>query len=127
MACRPCLYRHVVAYGSGLLPLAWCREPSKQPLLPAGYTPLHMAVGYSRIPSVQVLIDAGADPEKPDKKGRTVIALVEDLRKAMPLTAELMGRRSMLEQVMGVLTGGHHGGWSWHVGIQVVDLALACQ
>lgn len=68
-----------------------------------------MAVGYSRIPSVQVLIDAGADPERPDKKGRTVIALVEDLRKAMPLTAELMGRRSMLEQVMGVLTGGHHG------------------
>ena len=68
-----------------------------------------MAVGYSRIPSVQVLIDAGADPERPDKKGRTVIALVEDLRKAMPLTAELMGRRSMLEQVMGVLTGGLYG------------------
>ena len=81
----------------------------KKTLLPAGYTPLHMAVGYSRIPSVHVLIDAGADLERPDKKGRTVIALVEDLRKAMPLTAELMGRRSMLEQVIGVLTGGHHG------------------
>ena len=95
-----------------------------------------MAVGYSRIPSVQVLIDAGADPERPDKKGRTVIALVEDLRKAMPLTAELMGRRSMLEQVMGVLTGGHHGagngsltwpGVAWHLSREGCLVKAACR
>ena len=71
----------------------------------AGYTPLHMAVGYSRTTTVQVLLDFGADPEVGDKEGRTVVELVEKLRAAMPLTPELLGRRTMLEDVAGVLTG----------------------
>lgn len=69
-----------------------------------GYTPLHMAVGYSRTATVQVLLDFGADPEAADKEGRNVVDLVEKLRAAMPLTAELLGRRTMLENVAGVLT-----------------------
>lgn len=69
-----------------------------------GYTPLHMAVGYSRTATVQVLLDYGADPEAADKEGRTVVDLVEKLRAAMPLTPELLGRRTMLEDVAGVLT-----------------------
>ena len=71
----------------------------------AGYTPLHMAVGYSRTATVQVLLDFGADPEVADKEGRNVVDLVEKLRAAMPLTPELLGRRTMLENVAGVLTG----------------------
>jgi len=64
-----------------------------------------MAVGYSRTATVQVLLDYGADPEVADKEGRTVVDLVEKLRGAMPLTPELLGRRTMLEDVAGVLTG----------------------
>lgn len=64
-----------------------------------------MAVGYSRTATVQVLLDYGADPEVADKEGRTVVELVEKLRAAMPLTPELLGRRTMLEDVAGVLTG----------------------
>jgi hypothetical protein len=64
-----------------------------------------MAVGYSRTATVQVLLDYGADPEVADKEGRTVVDLVEKLRAAMPLTPELLGRRTMLEDVAGVLTG----------------------
>ena len=75
-------------------------------LMAAGYTPLHMAVGYSRTATVQVLLDFGADPEVADKEGRNVVELVEKLRAAMPLTPELLGRRTMLENVAGVLTGG---------------------
>ena len=77
-------------------------------LMAAGYTPLHMAVGYSRTATVQVLLDFGADPEVADKEGRNVVELVEKLRAAMPLTPELLGRRTMLENVAGVLTGGLH-------------------
>lgn len=47
---------------------------------PAGYTPLHMAVGYSRTATVQVLLDFGADPEVGDKDGKNVMDLVEKLR-----------------------------------------------
>ena len=64
-----------------------------------------MAVGYSRRATVQALLDFGADPEVADKKGRNVVKLVEDLRQAMPLSAETMGRRTMLEDVAAVLTG----------------------
>ena len=64
-----------------------------------------MAVGYSRTATVQVLLDFGADPEVADKEGRNVVDLVEKLRDAMPLTPELLGRRTMLENVAGVLTG----------------------
>lgn len=64
-----------------------------------------MAVGYSRTATVQVLLDFGADPEAADKEDRTVLDLVEKLRAAMPLTPELLGRRTMLEDVAGVLTG----------------------
>ena len=64
-----------------------------------------MAVGYSRTATVQVLLDYGADPEVGDKDGKNVMDLVERLRGAMPLSPELLGRRTMLEDVAGVLTG----------------------
>ena len=64
-----------------------------------------MAVGYSRTATVQVLLDFGADPEVGDKDGRNVMDLVEKLRGAMPLSPELLGRRTMLENVASVLTG----------------------
>lgn len=64
-----------------------------------------MAVGYSRTATVQVLLDYGADPEVADKDGKNVMDLVEKLRNAMPLSPELLGRRTMLEDVASVLTG----------------------
>ena len=64
-----------------------------------------MAVGYSRTATVQVLLDYGADPEIGDKDGKNVMDLVERLRGAMPLSPELLGRRTMLEDVAAVLTG----------------------
>ena len=76
-----------------------------------------MAVGYSRTATVQVLLDYGADPEVADKEGRTVVDLVEKLRAAMPLTPELLGRRTMLEDVAGVLTGT----------LGATDTAAACR
>ena len=67
-----------------------------------------MAVGYSRTATVQVLLDFGADPEVGDKDGKNVMDLVEKLRGAMPLSPELLGRRTMLEDVAGVLMGAQH-------------------
>lgn len=49
-----------------------------------------------------ITVDCGsdvADPEVADKESRTVVDLVEKLRAAMPLTPELLGRRTMLEDV----------------------------
>lgn len=76
-----------------------------------------MAVGYSRTATVQVLLDFGADPEAADKEDRTVLDLVEKLRAAMPLTPELLGRRTMLEDVAGVLTGTELHSYSLHLSV----------
>lgn len=71
----------------------------------AGYTPLHMAVGYSHVATVAALLEAGADPEVQDRQSRDVIALVESIRDKMPIAQEYMGRRMALEQVTGLLAG----------------------
>lgn len=52
-----------------------------------------------------MLLDFGADPEVRDKDGKNVMDLVEKRRGAMPLSPELLGRHTMLEDVAGVLTG----------------------
>lgn len=39
------------------------------PLLPAGYTPLHMASGYMHTGPMAALLEAGADPLIKDKQG----------------------------------------------------------
>ncbi|CAL8470619.1 g10161 [Coccomyxa elongata] len=68
-----------------------------------GYTPLHMAVGYSHVATVAALLEAGADPEVQDRQSRDVIALVESIREKMPIAPEYMGRRMALEQVTALL------------------------
>ena len=45
-----------------------------QHLLRAGYTPLHMAVGYSHVATVAALLEAGADPEV-GNQGKIIIPL----------------------------------------------------
>ena len=38
-----------------------------------GITPLGVAVGFNRIAIVEALLEAGADVEKPDGRGNTVL------------------------------------------------------
>lgn len=71
----------------------------------AGYTPLHMAVGYSHISTVRVLLEAGANPEIVDTQGRNVLQLVDSIREQMPLNPQLAGKRVALEEVSALLTG----------------------
>ena len=71
----------------------------------AGYTPLHMAVGYSHVGAVAALLDAGANPEVQDRQSRDVIALVESIQEKMPISPEWMGKRMALEQVISLLGG----------------------
>lgn len=71
----------------------------------AGYTPLHMAVGYSRVATVRTLLEAGANPEIPDTQGRNVIQLVDSIREQMPLNPQLAEKRIALEEVSALLTG----------------------
>ena len=75
----------------------------------AGYTPLHMAVGYSHVAVVAALLDAGANPEVQDRQSRDVIALVESIREKMPISPEWMGKRMALEQVISLLGSEWHG------------------
>ena len=69
----------------------------------AGYTPLHMAVGYSHVTVVAALLEAGANPEVQDRQSRDVIGLVESIREKMPISPEYMARRVALEQVISLL------------------------
>ena len=64
----------------------------------AGFTPLHLAVGYSHTPLVSLLLDAGADPEVRDAQGRDVVGLVASLRAATPPAPELVQRRVALDR-----------------------------
>jgi len=63
-----------------LLRFAWLLQSLVFVLRRAGYTPLHMAVGYSHVGSVKVLLDAGASPDIPDNQGRNVVQLVDSIR-----------------------------------------------
>ena len=64
-----------------------------------------MAVGYSHVGTVKVLLEAGASPEVPDNQGRNVVALVDSLRETMPMSPQLAGKRIALEEVSALLTG----------------------
>ena len=55
VAMRSCSAQRRVAGGV----VAWCLTER----LGAGYTPLHMAVGYSHVAVAAALLEAGADPE----------------------------------------------------------------
>ena len=81
-------------------------EPCVHACARAGYTPLHMAVGYSHVATVAALLEAGADPEVQDRQSRDVIALVQSIRDQMPVSPQFMGRRMALEQVTALLSGG---------------------
>lgn len=63
-----------------------------------------MAAGYMQTGVLQVLLEAGADPELKDKKGRDTVSLIDNLRTTMPLSVQTMQRRIALEQVANVLT-----------------------
>jgi hypothetical protein len=64
-----------------------------------GYTPLHMAAGYSQTASMMALLEADADPLLRDGKGQDVPLLIDGLRAKMPPVAQLLQRRMALEQV----------------------------
>lgn len=65
-----------------------------------------MAAGYLHTPVVALMMEYGADPEIKDAQGRSVTKLVEDLKKGMPLSAELVQRRYALEKVTEIVVGG---------------------
>ncbi|XP_057539445.1 signal recognition particle 43 kDa protein, chloroplastic [Amaranthus tricolor] len=71
-----------------------------------GLTPLHMAAGYARPEATRALLEAGADPEIEDGKGRTPLDLATEVLKATP-KGNLMqlGRRIGLENVVKILEG----------------------
>ncbi len=68
----------------------------------AGYTPLHMAAGYLHGSALVALLQGGANPEVKDRKGQSVLDLVDSLK------APMMGdpqRRLTLEKVSEILVG----------------------
>ena len=81
------------------------QAPNKMSHLSAGYTPLHMAVGYSHVGAVKALLDAGASPEIADNQGRNVVQLVDSIRESMPYSPQLAGKRIALEEVAALLAG----------------------
>jgi hypothetical protein len=69
---------------------------------PAGYTPLHMAAGYLHVPTVVALLQGGANPEVKDRKGQSVLDLVDSLKG--PMAGNPSGRLA-LEKVSEILVG----------------------
>lgn len=68
-----------------------------------GYTPLHMAAGYGHVGVLKQLLKAGGDPEIEDNQGNTVLSLVEDLRRGLPVDSpQAFSRRAALDGVLKV-------------------------
>ena len=72
------------------------------PACVAGYTPLHMAAGYLHVPVVVSLLEGGANPEVKDRKGQSVLDLVDSLK--APMSGNPSGRFA-LEKVSEILVG----------------------
>ena len=64
-----------------------------------------MAVGYSFVSTVRILLEAGANPEIPDSQARNVVQLVDSIRDSMPFNPQLAQKRIALEEVSAMLTG----------------------
>ena len=52
---------------------------------------------------MQLLLQAGANPELRDNNGRDVVALIRNLRSDMPLSTQTLQRRLGLEEVNNCL------------------------
>ncbi|KAL4037681.1 hypothetical protein IC575_001281 [Cucumis melo] len=66
-----------------------------------GFTALHMAAGYVKPETVELLVELGADPEIEDEKGRTALELAKEILKATPRVQFM--RRLGLEKVIGAV------------------------
>lgn len=66
-----------------------------------GFTALHMAAGYVKPGTVELLVELGADPEVDDEKGRTALELAREILKSTPRVQ--FARRLGLERVVGAL------------------------
>lgn len=66
-----------------------------------GFTALHMAAGYVKPETVELLVELGADPEIEDDKGRTPLVLAREILKATPRVQFM--RRLGLERVIGAV------------------------
>lgn len=64
-----------------------------------------MAVGYSFVSTVKILLENGANPEIADSQGRNVVQLVDSIRDSMPFNPQLAQKRIALEEVSAMLTG----------------------
>lgn len=87
----------LATYGAGV---------NKKDVTGGGLTPLHMAAGYARPDATRALLEAGADPEVEDDKGRTPLDLAREILAVTP-KGNLMqfGRRLGLENVVKILEG----------------------
>lgn len=63
-----------------------------------------MAAGYMQTAAMLALLEAGADPRLKDKSGRDVMLLVDNLRRSMPPSMNVLQRIMALEQVASGLT-----------------------
>ena len=62
-----------------------------------------MAAGYMHTGTMTALLEAGANPELRDNTGKSTVALIDQLRKGMPLNTATVTRRLALEGVNNCL------------------------
>ncbi|KNA15378.1 hypothetical protein SOVF_098790 [Spinacia oleracea] len=81
-------------------------DVNKKDVTGGSLTPLHMAAGYARPDAARALIEAGADSDLEDDKGRTPLDLAREILAVTP-KGNLMqfGRRMGLENVVKILEG----------------------